>query len=330
MALPQTAPTVTVGDEEQLRADCPLSYTWRYEPNKPALRDLYEKAKREQWNAVAALPWATSVDPESNILPEQNNPLFGTEIWARMNGKEQARFRHHSLAWLLSNFMHGEQGALLATAQIVDTVPFIDAKLYAATQVMDEARHVEAYERYLREKVTLAYPCNVHLKRLLDAVLSDPRWDVKYLGMQIVVEGLALAAFRFIHDFTSEALLKEMLHLIMRDEARHVAFGVLSLREHYQRELNERELRERQEFVYEAALLMRDRLIGVEVYDRLGLPVEECREIALRSMALREFRKFLFMRLVPNVKRLSLLDPWLRQKFAEMDVLKFEDFPADA
>ncbi|HZS37682.1 MAG TPA: ferritin-like domain-containing protein [Polyangia bacterium] len=317
-------------DEEHLDARCPATYVWQYVSHKDDLRALYEKAKREQWNGAEALDWSISVDPESEILPDANNPIFGSPIWHRMTPAEQRRFRRESYGWMLSQFLHGEQGALLTAAQIVDTVPWIDAKFYASTQVVDEARHVEVYERYLREKVETTYPVNANLKSLLDQVLTDPRWDMKYLGMQILIEGLALASFRMIHDFTGEPLIKQLIHNVMRDEARHVAFGVLSLREFYERELNERERREREEFTYEASRLMRDRLVGEEVYARLGLPVDECRELTLQSSVMREFRKFLFARVVPNVKRLGLLTPWLKERFAELDILRFEDFPADA
>jgi P-aminobenzoate N-oxygenase AurF len=315
---------------EPLQANCPLTYVWQYVAHKDDLRALYEKAKHEQWNGAEALDWKIAVDPEAEILPDMNNPIFGSPIWEKMTPAEQRRFRRESYAWMLSQFLHGEQGALLTAAQIVDTVPWIDAKFYASTQVVDEARHVEVYERYLREKVETHYVVNRNLKQLLDQVLTDPRWDMKYLGMQILIEGLALASFRMIHDFTNEPLIKSLIHLVMRDEARHVAFGVLSLREFYTTELNERERREREEFTYEASRLMRDRLVGVEVYERMGLPVDECVRITLESPVMREFRKFLFARIVPNVKRLGLLTPWLKEKFAELDILRFEDLPADA
>ena len=129
--------------------------------------------------------------------------------------------------------MHGEQGALLCTAKIVETVPWIDAKYYAATQVMDEARHVEVFAKYLDDKLSGHYPINAHLRLLLDDIIADSRWDMTYLGMQIMVEGLALAAFGFMHQMTTEPLLKQLLRYVMSDEARHVAFGVLSLQEYY-------------------------------------------------------------------------------------------------
>src|SRR5262249_7074564 len=162
---------------------------------------------------------------------------------------------------------------------------------------VDEARHVEVYERYLREKVQMTYDINPHLRQLLDQVLCDSRWDMKYLGMQILVEGLALAAFKFIHSFTREPLIKELTHMVMRDEARHVAFGVVSLKDFYTHEISERERREREEFTFEACRLMRDRFLGLEVYQNLGFPVDECRELAMVHPATTEFRRLLFMRI---------------------------------
>ena len=130
--------------------------------------------------------------------------------------------------------MHGEQGALLCTAKIVETVPWIDAKYYAATQVMDEARHVEVFAKYLDTKLSGHYPINAHLQMLLDDIINDSRWDMTYLGMQIMVEGLALAAFGMAMQTTPDPLLKQLLRYVMSDEARHVAFGVLSLKEFYE------------------------------------------------------------------------------------------------
>jgi hypothetical protein len=185
--------------------------------------------------------------------------------------KEWLQFGIENQNWMLSQFMHGEQGALLCTAKIVETVPWIDAKYYAATQVMDEARHVEVFSKYLDTKLSGHYPMNAHLGLLLDDIVSDSRWDMTYLGMQIMVEGLALAAFGFIHAMTTEPLLKKLLRYVMADEARHVAFGVLSLQEYY-KELSAAELRERQEFAFEAAIRMKDRLIMQEVWERLEVP----------------------------------------------------------
>ena len=218
--------------------------------------------------------------------------------------------------WRLSQFMHGEQGALLCTAKIVETVPWIDAKYYASTQVMDEARHVEVFSKYLDTKLTGHYPINAHLKMLLDDIIADSRWDMTYLGMQIMVEGLALAAFGFMHMLTEDPLLKKLLRYVMSDEARHVAFGVLSLKEYYA-DLSHAELRERQEFAFEAAVRMRDRFLQQEVWERMGI---DSRPI-IRSMLSvppeeNVFQQMLFSKIVPNCRKLGLLDAsggWLRR-----------------
>jgi para-aminobenzoate N-oxygenase AurF len=327
---PEARARVATLVNEFLDAKCPLSYTWSYESSRRDLRALYEKAKGEQWDGRTYLDWSIPVNPRAENMPDQQIAIYGTHLWTKLGPKDVEDLRQHFQSWTLSQFLHGEQGALLATAQIVTTVPWADAKFYASSQVMDEARHVEVYERYLREKVQLTYPINEHLRSLLDAILSDPRWDMKYLGMQILVEGLALAAFKFIHQFTREPLVRELTHNVMRDEARHVAFGVLSLRDYYSKELNEAERREREEFTYEACRLMRDRFLGKEVWTNLGFPVAECLDLALHSSSMQEFRRLLFSRIVPNIKRLGLLTPFLREKFHELGILQFEDFPADA
>ncbi len=315
---------------------CPAEFTWDYEKGRRAQLDrLYEKAKRAQWNAQTDLPWEIEVDQERQVALNAeangdadrwaNADLSGT-VLAHWDEKDFVRFGVENQNWLLSQFMHGEQGALLCTAKIVETVPWIDAKYYAATQVMDEARHVEVFSKYLDEKLSGHYPLNGHLRLLLDGILADPHWDMTYLGMQIMVEGLALAAFGFIHQMTQEPLLRKLLRYVMADEARHVAFGVISLQEYYQ-ELSAAELRERQEFAFEAAVRMKDRMMMQEVWDRLGVPPKEVKKIVEVAPERDEFQIFLFAKIVPNLKMLGLLDAadgWLRQKFTEMGAIAFE------
>jgi hypothetical protein len=224
--------------------------------------------------------------------------------------------------------MHGEQGALLCTAKIVETVPWIDAKYYASTQVVDEARHVEVFAKYLDEKLSGHYPINAHLRLLLDDIVQDSRWDMTYLGMQIMVEGLALAAFGFLHQLTTEPLLKQLLRYVMGDEARHVAFGVLSLQEYYAG-LSAAELVERQEFAFEAAVRMRDRFLQQEVWERLGIPVKEAVQLTMQAPERAMFQQMLFSKIVPNCKKLGLLDAadgYLRKRFTELGVIAFEDW----
>ncbi|NLD78004.1 MAG: ferritin-like domain-containing protein [Acidimicrobiales bacterium] len=312
-------------------------FTWDYEKGRrPALNKLYEKAKVSQWNGETDLPWETAVDPMD--LVELQRAQFGVTPEMRKENTRGTPFEKWSDAqfdelalesnnWMLSQFMHGEQGALICTAKIVETVPWIDAKYYAATQVMDEARHVEVFARYLDTKLNGHYPLNAHLGLLLDDIIEDSRWDITYLGMQIMVEGLALAAFGFMHMTTPEPLLKQLLRYVMSDEARHVAFGVLTLKEYYE-ELTLAEVRERQEFAFEAAVRMRDRLMMQEVLHRLDVDVKGAVQFALNDPGRQIFQQMLFSKIVPNCKKLGLLDAgdgWLRQKFGELGVIQFED-----
>ena len=334
-----TAPAVRIPEANALAAErdaverilttFDTTYAWNYESGKAGLRDLYEKAKREQWNATTQLAWDTPVDPESELIRREVNPFVGLPDFERMNERERVRFRHANLSWQLSQFMHGEQGALITASQLVGAVPWMDAKYYAATQTLDEARHVEVFSRYLLEKLEWEWPINPNLRKLLDLILCDSRWDFKYLGMQILVEGLAMAAFASLHQTATEPLLKDIIHYVMRDESRHVAFGVLSLKGYYD-DMPESERRDREDFTIESCLLMRDRLVGEEVADQFGFDRDEFRETALSSPLLVLFRQLLFMRVVPNIKRLGLLTPRVRKAFEEMKIIQFEDTDPEA
>ncbi len=309
-----------VGTEEAdgrhlVHSDYDSIFTWDYEKGaRPKLNKLYEKAKGAQWNGETDLPWDTDVDQRRMVVEQAEATggfgagfdLSGTPV-EKWSEKEWVDFGVESQNWTLSQFLHGEQGALICTAKIVESVPWIDAKYYASTQVMDEARHVEVFGKYLDEKLSGHYPINAHLRMLLDDIIADSRWDMTYLGMQIMVEGLALAAFGLMHAMTTDPLLKQLLRYVMADEARHVAFGVLSLQEYYQG-LTAAELRERQEFAFEAAVRMRDRFLQQEVWDRMGVDPKAIVPVVQQAPERGEFQALLFSKIVPNCKKLGLLD----------------------
>jgi hypothetical protein len=308
---------------EQLSVPQTVTYNWEYDATRKRLMRLYENAKRDQWNGTERLDWSIDVDPESELVPDLGIGIYGTPIWAKLTERDKRKLRHEAITWQLCQFLHGEQGALLASAQIVDSVPWCEAKQYGATQVMDEARHVEVYRRFVQEKLQHEYPVNPELKKLLDQILGDSRWDMKFLGMQIVVEGLALAAFGTIRDTARNPLLRDLTAAVMEDESRHVAFGVLSLRE-FCDDLSERERNEREEFVYEACVLMRDRISNREVWESMGLDADQCIAYADESDLARQFRYRLFSKIVPNVKSLGLLSTRQRERFEQLGILEFE------
>src|ERR1044071_1282421 len=307
-----------------------VTFTWEYDENRAGLLQLYSKGKQQQWDAADRIDWSLDLDPENPMeLDDRATPLFGSPIWERMTERERRTMRHHLQASSISQFMHGEQGALIATAKIVQTVPNLDAKFYAATQVMDEARHVEAYSRLLHEKFELAYPITHGLRSLLETGLSDSRWDMTYLTMQILIEGLALAAFQRIRDQSKNPLAAAVNAYVMQDEARHVAFGRLALRDLYP-QLTDAERREREDFVVEACYQMRDRFNQRELWEHLGLPVESAVDAAMNSENMRLFRKRLFSRIVPTVKDIGLWGPGVQKAFVDMGAIEFADIDSEA
>jgi len=314
---------------ETLLTSFDTSYAWRYGNVKEGLRDLYEKAKRDQWNGTTQLKWDTDVDPEHGILPEQLNPLNGFAPFERLTAKEKDHLRHGQISLQLSQFLHGEQGALIVASQLVGAVPWIDAKYYAGTQTMDEARHVEVFSRYLTDKLQWQWPVNESLKELLDATITDSRWDFKYLGMQIIIEGLAMAAFGNLFQITQEPLLKELVRYVMKDESRHVAFGVLSLSDYYA-DMSASEMRDREDFIIYACELMRNRLVGDQIAQAMGWDRDEVKEQVLASPPALMFRQMLFARVVPNLKRLGLVTPRVREAFERLGIIQFEDADPEA
>ena len=305
-------------------------FTWEYDDGRARLLSLYQKGKDKQWDAQSRIDWTQDVDPMNPIgLPDEFHPLFGSPMWEAADEARHAEMRQHFQAWQFSQFLHGEQGAMVCAAKIVEVVPDLDAKFYAATQTMDEARHVETFGRFLQEKVGLVYPINTNLTSLLDDTLSDSRWDMPYLGMQVLIEGLALAAFGVLRDMAPpESLAKAVLAYVMQDEARHVAFGRISLKDYYS-ELTDAERDEREEFVVDACYLMRDRFLGHEVWERLGLP-QEAADYVENSALMKEFRSYLFMRIVPILKDIGLWGPRIQGAFTEMGIIQFAETDLDA
>jgi para-aminobenzoate N-oxygenase AurF len=297
-------------------------FKWEYGESRDRLLTLYQKGKDRQWDSAARIDWSLEVDPLNPIgLPDELVPIAGSPAWERLGPAERVTVKQHIQAWQLSQFLHGEQAAMVCSARIVDTVPDLDAKFYAATQTMDEARHAETYARFLTEKVGLLYPITDPLSRLIGDTLSDSRWDIPYLGMQVLIEGLALAAFGVYRDVAPDgSLAKQLLTYIMQDEARHVAFGRIALKDCYS-DITDFERAEREAFVIEGCYLMRDRLRGDEIWDHLGMDVAECTAIVDNSPMMQGYRSYLFSRVVPVIKDIGLWGAPVQEAFRDMGVL---------
>ena len=312
------------------------SYNWDYRVADNRIQRLYELGKTLNWNGSLDVHWDQTPDwhEQTPITPESVDEVLANADWTgyapfdALSTERKLEFVKHDFAWSLSQFLHGEQGALLVASQLASCAPSFNAKMYAASQTFDEARHVEVFNRYLQTKVGLSYPVNQGLKSLLDKILTDERWDLKFIGMQIVLEGLALAAFHIAMNDTDDPVLKELLYLVIRDEARHVTFGVNYLEE-FVATLSEQEKEDRAQFAYEACIVSRDRLIPTDVYRHFGWDVEEARQALVERGLNAEFLNMLYARIIPNLSRIGLLTDQIRPKFEEMGVLDFENLATD-
>jgi hypothetical protein len=306
--------------------------TWNYDVVHQGLRELYEKAKREQWNVSVDVDWSPPVDPEAELLLDQENPyvalLQDSAVWRKMTPQERSALRYETLAWNLSQFLHGEQLAILVAGQLAAAVPWIDAKLYGSTQVVDEARHVEVFSRYLRDKIGKEYPLAESTQPVFNTILTESRWDFKYLGLQVVLEGLAMGVFARMYAAAQEPILRRILKLVMQDESRHFAFGNLSLRRFYD-DISEHERQEREDFAYDVCACMRGRVFPVAAWETLGLPVDACVAATRQGARTRGAQKSAFNRVVPALKAVGLLSARIRPHYAHIGLLKYEDAPIE-
>ncbi len=233
-------------------------YNWSYDTELEDLRRLYLKGLDLQWIAERELPWDQEIDREAfaRTFTIGALPIADTAFWQNLAPEKRWEIARRGTAFSLSNFLHGEQGALMVAAQLVNAVPHMDGKFYAATQTLDEARHVEVFARYI-EKLDHVYPIAPSLKELLDKTLAVDGWMFKAVAMQIVVEGLALYTFRDMRENTSEPLLKQLLTYVSRDEARHTAFGIKYL-SNVVPQLDPVRLAELEDFAFEATRMLID------------------------------------------------------------------------
>ena len=303
-------------------------YNWDYTDADSRIKKLYELGKELNWDGEIDLDWSKGIArDEYPIKPEMVARLEGP--LAALPEEKRLEYMRHDQAWALSQFLHGEQGALLVASQLVSCAPTYQAKLYAASQTFDEARHVEVFSRYLQRIHGLEYPVNKNLKALLDKTLTDPRWDLKFIGMQIVIEGLALAAFQTTKETSNCPLLRQLVHYVIRDEARHVTFGINYLTEFLQT-LSEEELEERAQFAYEACVVMRRRIINTELPAKwFGITEDEAFELIVNQENQDIFNNLLFNRVMPNLKKIGLLTEKIQPLYDELNLLAFAESDSD-
>ncbi|MEZ5920181.1 MAG: ferritin-like domain-containing protein [Parvularculaceae bacterium] len=291
------------------------------------LKDLYVKAGRSQWDPDQDVDWSYELDPENPLsMPDASIAIAGTDLWPRLSSKEKAALRREMQGWHISQILHGEKASQLCAAKLMLSSDSSAVKDCAAIQAVDEARHIEVFSR-LQSKIGTSYPLSKSLGRLLYDVLEDSDPDITALGMQILIEGLALSFFKSLQLYSSEPLVKKLLALVIRDEARHFAGGQIALAERH-RELDSRELSRREEFVVQSFSLLQDYLFADEIWEPAGLPKNKCSELVRNSESAATMQRVLFRQLVPAVRTIGLLGDKTKQAFEKMKILDYAALPA--
>ena len=304
-------------------------YNWDYKVQDNRIKKLYELGKELEWNVEKDVDWSIPYPEFSDEgFKFMDDQWKNHKDYAKLSYEDRCQFIKDSQDWTISQLMHGEQGALLVASQLTSCAPTFNAKLYAASQTFDEARHVEAFNKYLQTRIGRIMPIGKNLKALLDKILTDPRWDFKFIGMQIIIEGLALAIFNTIRDTTQDPVFKKLLGLVIRDEARHVTFGVNYLTS-FVTTLTEEERIEREDFCLEACTVMRNRFKQYEVWEKWGFDLEYTDEWSRENTLSSQFQYLLFNRVMPNLKKIGLLPDRLLPKYEQLGVSQWIDAESD-
>lgn len=210
-----------------VHAVVPSEFRDLYELEGDKLEALYSKSKRHQWNAETDVEWK-EFDPTADIRDRSTDFMFRLNCVHELSEEQQTALWRGMNIFLISQILHGEQAALMTCGQLVNCVPDLDGKFAAAVQVMDEARHVEVFARYL-DCQKARFPIDPDLKWIVESLLAEPEWEAKCVGMQIILESIALSFFRLGEKSAVEPVFKQFIGRVHEDEARHVAYGVLTL-----------------------------------------------------------------------------------------------------
>ncbi|MDX3535549.1 ferritin-like domain-containing protein [Streptomyces sp. MB09-01] len=317
-------PAPRAGEPDRLMVETAVSavLNWDYDARTTRLSQLYESAKLAQWNASTDIDWSLPVGFGSP-LPEGSAYALGTFRSSPLAHRGKAgwdAFRWEVQAWMVSQFLHGEQAALVSCARLAEVLPEVEAKLCAISQAGDEARHVEAFARYVREHVPDPYPVTEALRALFQDALVAREWEFTALAIQCLVEPVALAGFRLAEATFHDALIKQIVVRVARDEARHVSFGVLLLKDVLP-ELSDAERAHREEFVLEAIELLRLRFLLTDVWERLEVDRAAGVRFATYDPGLAAYRRSLFSRIVPMLAQIGLLTPTVVARLDRLDLL---------
>ena len=306
------------------------AFEYEYAPEQLDLRRLYENAKRDQWNAARDIAWDAPGSSDGRIISDELIDIHGSALWECLSESDRIALNRRVAAWRLSVLLYGEQGALLTCSQLVDVLEGTDHKFFQATQVMDEARHNEVLERYLVQRLDgLKYPIPANERDLFDSILTEPRWYLKTIALQLVAETFAVALFKMMAESAVDPVLGDVCRRILADESRHMGFGMLSLPAVVQ-EASERERREMEEYT---CFALEKTLMGffpVEAYHDMGFSAAEMDKIRAYRRATaaandyapfrKYFRRDMHASMVANLARIGLLSERVRPRLATLGI----------
>ena len=305
-------------------------FEFDYSVQAEDMRGLYEKAKRDQWNASRDIPWNAPATDDGRVLSDELIDIHGSPIWERLSERERVDLNRRIAAWRLSVLVYGEQGAMLACSQMVDIVTGTDQKFFQATQVVDEARHNEVLERYIQTRLDgLHYPMPENERVLFDSILTDPRWYVKTIALQLVAETFAVSMFKMMGEAAVDPVLREVCRRILQDESRHMGFGMLALPSIVQ-DASAAEREEMEDYTCMALEKVLTGFFPLEAYQDAGFSraqIDEVRrhrrEVAAQNdyaVYRKYFRRDMHASMVNNLARIGLLTERVRPRLASLGV----------
>jgi hypothetical protein len=311
-------------EKTDVAAPLTLNWTWEYGSEVEELRNLYEKGKVNQWNAERDLDWSTPVSKDGWVMNPEASMLAQL---CKLMGKDEATQKaaaFDELAHLLSQLLHGEQAALQLCGQLTNVCDKMDEKWYSASQVIDEARHIEALSKFLSRKMGAIYPINPTLKVLLDELLRAETARKKTLGMQTLFEGMAVGIFDLLRRESRNALLEDMIHRVEQDESRHAAFGVLTMRRAV-READATEKAEMEDWAFGIleALNANQQLDMLRLLGpKYGIDGENITKLSLTMANWAELNSLVYMHTVlPNLRNLGLVTERTEDQYRKLGML---------
>jgi len=299
----------------------------RYAFDEGQLQQIYTKSKTQQWD-INDYDWQHVLKEDNPLdLPDQTLLVYGTPLWQSLDEVGRTELRRHFQGWTLSQVLHGEQAALLCAAKLAQGESTLSARLCLAAQVYDEARHVEAYARLVNDKIGIYYDMTSSLGTLLRQTVVASELDITNLGMQVLVEGIALSTFQNIVAYSRDPFIKTLVTRIQQDEARHFAAGRITLTRLYNGELSSAEMKLREEFLCEGITTMYEHLCADDIWAQLGMDRRDCGGQVRESQVSNTLRRSLFRRLVPTIKEIGLLTPRVAAIFEELGMLDYANLP---